>query len=63
MAYGVAIIVFFIALVATVFLFGQFMPRAYIEWLRQKSWGRELNGILMVGFAVAAALIAFLIVR
>jgi hypothetical protein len=39
------------------------MPRSYIEWLRGKSWGRELNGIFMVGFAVAAALIAFLVVR
>jgi hypothetical protein len=51
MDYDVAIVVFFIALVASV------------GWLRGKSWGRELKGILMVGFAVFAALITFWLVR
>ena len=36
---------------------------ASVGWLRGKSWGRELKGILMVGFAAAAALITFWVVR
>jgi hypothetical protein len=63
MAYAVAIVVFLVALVATMFIFGELVPMAYVEWSRRNSWGREVTGILMVACTLVVALIAFWLVR
>ena len=59
MRYAIAIIAFVLALPLTVFAFGNFMPRAYFEWLKSLSWGREVGGLIMFGIAFAIAAVAF----
>jgi len=60
MRWVIAVLTFVIAIPLTGLLFGQFMPRSMIRWTRRHpNWGRELNGLLMVGIALVAAIIAF----
>jgi hypothetical protein len=59
MAYVAAAIVYLTAMVVMVLVFGQLVPKTYIEWARRHPWGRELTGILMTSCALVPAFIVF----
>ena len=57
---GLAILgIFIVTLIASLVVFG-YMSRAYAYWMRENTWGREITGLLMVGFAV---ILTWIVVR
>ena len=63
MSYLIGIVVFTFTLGAMLVSFDQFMPRSYFDWMQKHRWGRELVGMLMLGVALLAGLVAFWLVR
>jgi hypothetical protein len=57
---GLAILgIFIVALIASWVVF-DYVSRAYVCWMEENTWGREIAGLLMVGFAV---ILTWIVVR
>ena len=57
---GLAILgIFIVTLIASLVIFG-YMSRTYVYWMKENTWGREITGLLMVGFAV---ILTWIVVR
>jgi hypothetical protein len=63
MAYLIGTVVFLFTLGAMLMALDAFMPGSYFDWMQRHRWGREAVGMLMLGSALAAGLVAFWLIR
>jgi hypothetical protein len=63
MTYLISTVIFIFALGAMLMAFDAFMPKSYFDWMQAHRFGREVVGMLMLGIASAAGLIAFWLIR